>query len=186
MDFVELSSHRAIRTGTTPDLRPDLHRRLFMGGAGGAGGMVRGGCVSESATKALRAGIGGEQKRGRSTVILAPSGSIGAFVADLDNPPGADRPGRASVGRAAAGAGAPASERGPRAAVTPFWGICGDPVGRTRRLLRLFSSATLLYPLLRSFFSYSGGRRSVVDEKKRSGRGRAGGRGAEHGVRGRL
>ena len=62
------------------------------------------------------------------------------------------------MGRTAAGAGASASERGPRAAVMiPFWGICGDPVGKTRRLLRLFPSATLLHPLLRSFFSYSGG-----------------------------
>ena len=118
--------------------------------------MVRGEGVSKSATKALTAGIGGEQRRGISTFLLARSGSIGVFVADLDNPPGADRPGRASVGRSAAGAGASASERGPRAAaVTPFWGICGDPVAR--RLLRLFSSATLLYSLLRSFFSYSGG-----------------------------
>ena len=60
------------------------------------------------------------------------------------------------MGRSAAGAGASASERGPWAAVIPFWSICGDPVRKTRRLLRLFPSATLLHPLLRSFFSYSG------------------------------
>ena len=113
VDFVELSSHRAIRTGTIPDLRPDLHRRLFMGGAGGVGGMVRGGCVSESATKALRAGIGGEQKRGRSTVLLAPSGSIGVFVADLDNPPGADRPGRGVRGPGGGRGGCPGERTGP-------------------------------------------------------------------------
>ena len=111
-----------------------------LGGAGGVGGMVRGGGVSESATKALRVGVGGERRRGISTFLLARSGSIGVFVADLDNPPGADRPGRASVGRSAAGEGASASEQGPRAAaVTPFWSICGDPARRTRRPLRSFT-----------------------------------------------
>ena len=75
--------------------------------------MVRGGCVSESATKALRAGIGGEQKRGRSTVLLAPSGSIGVFVADLDNPPGADRPGRGVRGPGGGRGGCPGERTGP-------------------------------------------------------------------------
>ena len=41
--------------------------------------------VSKSATKALRAGIGREEKRGISTFLLARSGSIRVFVADLDS-----------------------------------------------------------------------------------------------------
>ena len=40
--------------------------------------------VSKSATKALRAGIGREKKRGIPTILLRRSGTIGAFVADLD------------------------------------------------------------------------------------------------------
>ena len=40
--------------------------------------------VSKSATKALRAGIGREKKRGISTILFRRSGAIGAFVADLD------------------------------------------------------------------------------------------------------
>ena len=48
--------------------------------------MVRGEGVSKSATKAPRAGIGGKRRRGISTILLARSGSIRAFVADLDNP----------------------------------------------------------------------------------------------------
>ena len=116
VDFVELSSHRAIRTGTTPDLRPDLHRRLLWvhpgSGAGGAGGMVRGEGVSESATKALRVGIGGEKRRGISTILLARSGSIRAFVADLDNPPGADRPGRGVRGPGGGRGGCPGERMG--------------------------------------------------------------------------
>ena len=64
--------------------------RLFWGclcGAGGAPGVTRGGGVSKSATKAPRGGIGREEKRGISTFLLARSGSIRVFVADLDNPP---------------------------------------------------------------------------------------------------
>ena len=56
-------------------------------GAGGTPGTIRGGSVSKSATKAPRGGIGREEKRGISTILLARSGSIRAFVADLDNPP---------------------------------------------------------------------------------------------------
>ena len=41
--------------------------------------------MSKSATKALRAGIGREEKRGISTILFRRSGSMGAFVADLDN-----------------------------------------------------------------------------------------------------
>ena len=62
--------------------------RLFWdrpGGAGGTPGAARVGVVSKSATKALRAGIGRGGNRGISTILLARSGSMGAFVADLDN-----------------------------------------------------------------------------------------------------
>ena len=55
--------------------------------AGGAPVAIQGRGVSKSATKAPRAGIDGEQKRGISTILFRRSGSIGAFVADLDNPP---------------------------------------------------------------------------------------------------
>ena len=62
----------------------------------------RGGGVSKSATKASRGGIGREEKRGISTILLARSGSIRAFVADLDNPPArTGREGRPRVGRRA-------------------------------------------------------------------------------------
>jgi len=56
-------------------------------GAGGAPVATRSGGVSKSATKAPRIGIGCEEKRGISTFLLTHSGSIWAFVADLDNPP---------------------------------------------------------------------------------------------------
>jgi len=69
---------------------------------------TQGGGVSKSATKAPRAGIGREGKRGISTFLLARSGSIRAFVADLDNPrrcgpPGT--PGKGATGRSVAGTG---------------------------------------------------------------------------------
>ena len=61
---------------------------------------TRSGVVSKSATKAPRAGVGREEKRGISTILFRRSGSIGAFVADLDNPPPqAGRAGRSPVGR---------------------------------------------------------------------------------------
>ena len=82
--------------------------------------MVRGEGVSKSATKALTAGIGGEQRRGISTFLLARSGSIGAFVADLDNPPGADRPGRGVRGPGGGRGGCPGERTGPAGR--------GDPV----------------------------------------------------------
>ena len=53
-------------------------------GAGGAPGAVRGGGVSKSVAKALRAGIGGEKKRGISTIPFAHPGGIRAFATDLD------------------------------------------------------------------------------------------------------
>ena len=53
--------------------------------AGGAPGTVRGGGVSESVAKAPRAGIGGEKKRGISTILFRHPGSIRAFATDLDN-----------------------------------------------------------------------------------------------------
>ena len=61
--------------------------RLFWdrpSGAGGTPGTTRSGDVSTSATKALRAGIGREGNRGISTILFRRSGSIRAFVADLD------------------------------------------------------------------------------------------------------
>ena len=69
-------------------------------GADGTPVTIRSGGVSKSATKAPRAGIGREQKRGISTILCARSGSIRAFVADLDilcrrgSPGGAPRAGR--------------------------------------------------------------------------------------------
>ena len=69
-------------------------------GADGTPVMIQGGGVSKSATKAPRAGIGREEKRGISTILCARSGLIRAFVADLDipcrrgPPEGAPRAGR--------------------------------------------------------------------------------------------
>ena len=60
---------------------------VILGGAGVAPVVIRGGVVSKFATKAPRTGIGREEKRGISTILLARSGLIGVFVADLDNPP---------------------------------------------------------------------------------------------------
>ena len=77
--------------------------RLFwvcLCGAGGAPVAIRGGGVSKSATKALRAGFGRGGKRGISTILLARSGPIGVFVADLDKRRHSGRAGRASAGRA--------------------------------------------------------------------------------------
>ena len=54
------------------------------GGAGGAPGAIRGGDVSESVAKALRAGVGGGQKRGISTFLFRRFGPIRAFATDLD------------------------------------------------------------------------------------------------------
>ena len=62
--------------------------RLFWdrpSGAGGTPGAARVGVVSKSATKAPRGGIDREEKRGISTILFRRSGSIRAFVADLDN-----------------------------------------------------------------------------------------------------
>ncbi len=50
----------------------------------------------------------------------------------------------------------------------------GHEVAAPGRLLRLFSSAALLRPSLRSLFSYSEGSRGVAEGKGRSGRGSAG------------
>ena len=83
-----------------PELWPAgcRHRlvRRRVGAARGMGGrvtdgtdgtlvMIQGGGVSKSATKAPRVGISGERRRGISTILFRRSGSIGAFVADLDN-----------------------------------------------------------------------------------------------------
>ena len=53
-------------------------------GAGWCGWGFWGGDVSESVAKALRAGIGGEKKRGISTIPFAHPGGIRAFATDLD------------------------------------------------------------------------------------------------------
>ena len=53
------------------------------------------------------------------------------------------------------------------------WVVHGAP----SRLLRPFLSAALLHPLLRPFFSYSGGSRGVAEGKGRSRRGRGRARG---------
>ena len=53
--------------------------------------------MSKSATKAPRAGIGGEKKRGISTFLLAHSGLIRAFVADLDNEAPRTLPGKVGM-----------------------------------------------------------------------------------------
>ena len=93
--------------------------------------MTRGGGVSRSAAKALRARIDGEKKRGISTFLFRRSGTIGAFATDSDNlrrrgptggpltgllggdlgsaPPRAH--GRAAAGRTATTAGASGAER---------------------------------------------------------------------------
>ena len=55
-------------------------------GAGGAPAAIRGGGVSESVAKAPRGGIGGEKKRGISTILFRCFGAILAFATDLDNP----------------------------------------------------------------------------------------------------
>ena len=75
---------------------------------------TRGGVVSKSATKALRAGIGREEKRGISTFLLARSGSIGAFVADLDKRRRRVPFGRDVEGRTETMTNTPAIGRGPR------------------------------------------------------------------------
>ena len=69
----------------------------------------------------------------------------------IDDPSGACRR-RWGQGRAGA-PGSPGVRGGPRRVV------CGTP----SRLLRLFPSAALLHPLLRLFFSYSGGSRGVAE-----------------------
>ena len=76
-------SHRE-RRSVGPD-RHDGSGGRARGGVGGAPGAVRGGVVSKSATKAFRDGIGREKKCGIPTFLLLRSGSVGVFVADLDN-----------------------------------------------------------------------------------------------------
>ena len=55
--------------------------------------------------------------------------------------------------------------------------VLGGSVSFSHCLLRPFPSTALLHPPLRSFFSYSGGRRGVADGKGRSRRGRGRARG---------
>ena len=61
--------------------------------------------------------------------------------------------GRHEPGPVGGCSGSPGVRGGPRR------GVCGTP----SRLLRLFPSAALLHPLLRLFFSYSGGSRGVAE-----------------------
>ena len=75
-------SHRE-RWPAGPDRRGEAGGRA-RDGAGGAPGAFRGRGVSKSAAKAPRDGIGGEKKRGISTILLAGPGSIRAFATDLD------------------------------------------------------------------------------------------------------
>ena len=86
------------------------------GGAGGAPGAIRGGDVSESVAKALRAGIGGEKKRGISTFLFRRFSPIRAFATDLDKrrPRGPLR-GRRSR-RSPRRSGRPAQPRAPKRA----------------------------------------------------------------------
>ena len=58
---------------------------LTRDGADGAPGAIRGGDVSRSVAKALRVGIGGEKKRGISTILFTRPDTIGVFATDLDN-----------------------------------------------------------------------------------------------------
>ena len=97
-------------------------------GARGAPGTARSGDVSKSATKAPRGGIDGEKKRGISTILFRRSGSIGAFVADLDKRHRGPREG--PTGRAAAAAGAPIGRAGPRERRSP---MCNTPASGPRR-----------------------------------------------------
>ena len=75
-------SHRE-RWPAGPDRRGEAGGRA-RDGAGGAPGASRGRGVSKSAAKAPHDGIGGEKKRGISTILLAGPGSIRAFATDLD------------------------------------------------------------------------------------------------------
>ena len=77
---------RRARRSVGPDRRGGGDGRARCG-AGGTPRAVRGGGVSKSATKAPRAGIDRENKRGISTIFLWCASAIGAFVADLDNRP---------------------------------------------------------------------------------------------------
>ena len=97
-------------------------------GARGAPGTARSGDVSKSATKAPRGGIDGEKKRGISTILFRRSGSIGAFVADLDKRHRGPREG--PTGRAAAAAGTPIGRAGPRERRSP---MCNTPASGPRR-----------------------------------------------------
>ena len=83
-------------------------------GAGGAPVAIRGGGVSESVAKAPRGGIGGEKKRGISTILFRRFGAIGAFATDLDNPRRQVLRRRSAICRTATMTNTPAVGRGPR------------------------------------------------------------------------
>ena len=89
-------SHRE-RRSAGPDRRGEAGGRA-RDGAGGAPGAFRGRGASESAAKAPRDGIGGERKRGISTIIFRCFSGAGVFVADLDDPRRCGPPGGAPRG----------------------------------------------------------------------------------------
>ena len=89
-------SHRE-RRSAGPDRRGEAGGRA-RDGAGGAPGAFRGRGASESAAKAPRDGIGGEKKRGISTIIFRCFSGAGVFVADLDDPRRCGPPGGAPRG----------------------------------------------------------------------------------------
>ena len=70
--------------------------------------------MSKIVAKAPRAGIGGEERRGISTFLLVRSGSIGAFVADLDKRRRRVPFGKGVAGRTETMTNTPTIGRGPR------------------------------------------------------------------------
>ena len=115
-----------------------------------------------------------------------PTPPWSAFVADSDAPPPQTVPGtpptppRADRSGQGGDSGVRCTPAPPRASPSARWhrgALFSGPGARGRppreaasnRLLRPFLSTALLDPPLRSFFSYSEGRRGVVKEKERSG-----------------
>ena len=91
-------------------------------GARGAPEAGRGGSVSESVAKALRGGIGREEKREIPTILFRCSGAIRAFATDLDKrrrrgPLHGRRPRRSPRSRAAPPPGGRTRPRAPRCAL---------------------------------------------------------------------
>ena len=118
-----------------------------------------GAAVEAVAHCVLRTGSGRTTGGGRVRIHWSGMGSgMGRLCDVVDEGAG----GRHEPGPVGGCSGSPGVRGGPRR------GVCGTP----SRLLRLFPSAALLHPLLRLFFSYSGGSRGVAEGKGRSRRGR--------------